>query len=87
LALQLLLYVKEHEPAAALKAGDGLDFYRIIAAEAPKYLNDGGALVLEIGAGQAQDVMKLLDTGGFTQIKCKKDYQKRDRIVTAFKGR
>ena len=83
----LLPDVKEYEPAAALKAGDGLDFYRIIAAEAPKHLAENGALVLEIGARQAQDVMELLEAGGFTKIECKKDYQKRDRIVTALKGR
>ena len=79
--------VKNHEPAEALKAGDGLEFYRIIAKEAPEYLNEGGALVLEIGAGQTQDVTRLLENGGFTNIDCKKDYQGRDRIVTAFKGR
>ena len=84
---KLLNDVKNYEPAGALKAGDGLEFYRIIAKDAPEHLNEGGALVLEIGAGQAHDVMELLGKGGFTQIDCKKDYQGRDRIVTAIKGR
>ncbi len=79
--------VKNYEPSGALKSGDGLEFYRIIAKDAPEYLNEGGALVLEIGAGQGQDVIRLLESGGFIQIDCKKDYQGRDRIVAAVKGR
>ena len=39
--------------------------------------------MLEIGAEQAEDVTKLLQKGGFMDIEVKKDYQGRDRIVTA----
>jgi len=75
--------VKNFEPELALKVSDGLEFYRRLAKQAPQYLNGGGALVLEIGAEQAEDVEKLLNTGRFSDIETKKDYQERDRIVTA----
>jgi release factor glutamine methyltransferase len=69
----------------ALKAGDGLNYYRVLASGAGRYLNPNGALVLEIGCGQATDVTALLRNGGFDGIQVKKDYSGRDRIVTARK--
>jgi release factor glutamine methyltransferase len=77
--------VKDFEPALALFCSDGLNFYRIIAQRASDKLLCGGALVLEIGADQAQDVTALLTQSGFKAVECKKDYQDRDRIVTAYK--
>jgi release factor glutamine methyltransferase len=53
--------VREHDPRHALDGGaDGLSAYRAIAADAPRLLAPGGHLVLEIGAGQQQDVELLL---------------------------
>jgi len=75
--------VREYEPRIALAAGDGLDYYRIIARDAGRHIKPGGALVLEIGATQAADVTALLAGAGFTEINVKKDYAGRDRIVTA----
>ena len=75
--------VRLYEPCMALVAGDGLDFYRIIADEAKRFLNDSGALVLEIGAEQGMDVTGLLQAGGYNSVTCEKDYAGRDRIVTA----
>ena len=50
-----------HEPVLALDGGaDGLDFYRRIAAEAPAHLEEGGSIYLEVGMGEAQDVLALL---------------------------
>ncbi len=77
--------VKEYEPKLALVAGDGLDFYRNIAKNTMRYINPGGALVLEIGASQAEQVMHMLKANGFIDIVCKKDYEGRDRIVAARK--
>ena len=52
--------VKDFEPRSALDGGkDGLDFYRIIAKEAPKYLARGGMLMMEVGKGQAEEVVKM----------------------------
>ncbi|MBE5776131.1 MAG: peptide chain release factor N(5)-glutamine methyltransferase [Clostridiales bacterium] len=49
------------EPRMALAGGgDGLDFYRRIAKEAPLHLNENGWLCLEIGDTQGRDVMALL---------------------------
>jgi len=49
------------EPALALEGGeDGLDIYRRIAADVPAHLNSGGMLLLEVGEGEAQDVLKLV---------------------------
>lgn len=76
--------VRLYEPKIALLAGNGLDFFRIIAGRAARYLNPKGALVLEIGANQADGVMELLSKGGFFGISTKKDYSGRDRIVTAY---
>ncbi len=71
------------EPKLALTAGDGLDFYRIIAAGSMQFIAPGGALVLEIGADQGEDVTVLLQTNGFRDVTIKKDYAGRDRIVSA----
>ena len=50
------------EPAMALSGGDdGLDFYRRIAEGVSRHLTPGGALYLEVGAGQAGDVRALLE--------------------------
>lgn len=59
--------VKDYEPRAALDGGiDGLDFYKIIASEYKKYLNEGGVLLLEIGKGQKEEMEKLFPGCAFT---------------------
>lgn len=56
------------EPANALYGGvDGLDFYRRIARDYAQRLNDGGALALEVGIYQAEEVAKML--GGARIVK------------------
>ncbi len=53
--------VADFEPIIALDGGaDGLDYYRDITANANKYLNDGGYLVLEVGINQAEIVADML---------------------------
>ncbi len=48
------------EPNLALFGGeDGLDVYRSIAAAYREHLNDGGALLLEIGSTQAESAASL----------------------------
>ncbi|MBR6472414.1 MAG: peptide chain release factor N(5)-glutamine methyltransferase [Firmicutes bacterium] len=77
--------VKDHEPMAALDGGeDGLDFYRIIAAEAPAHLKPSGYLLLEIGYDQGETVPGLLEqTGAFRDVKVIKDLSGNDRVVIA----
>ena len=49
--------VRDYEPAPALFAGvDGLDVIRALLPAASDVLRAGGAIVMEIGAGQAEDV-------------------------------
>ena len=61
--------VKDHEPRLALDGGaDGLDFYRIIAAEAGKYLARDGMLIMEVGEGEAQEVAKLFKGYAYSMI-------------------
>ena len=74
--------VVDHEPIMALDGGeDGLDFYREIISEAPKYLNAGGKLYFEIGYNQAEAVSNLMKSG-FKDIQVYKDYGDNDRVVT-----
>lgn len=57
------------EPLHALASGiDGLDDVRHIAAEAPRYLKNGGWILLEHGHEQAEPVAKLLQQAGFIEI-------------------
>jgi release factor glutamine methyltransferase len=64
-AASLAADVAEYEPRLALFAGvDGLDAYRAIAAGTPPLLKRDGALVLEVGAGQSDDVTRLLRSVG-----------------------
>jgi release factor glutamine methyltransferase len=58
--------VRDWDPAAALDGGpDGLEFYRRIFVEAPPLLKDGACLVLEVGDGQAEEVLELGRRAGF----------------------
>jgi release factor glutamine methyltransferase len=53
--------VVAHEPLLALFAGsNGLEFYRRLAADAPRVLAPDGWLLMELGAGQAEAVGELL---------------------------
>jgi release factor glutamine methyltransferase len=59
--------VRDFEPRAALDGGnDGLDAYRAIAADAERLLAPGGALVLELGIGQADMVAGVLSATGLS---------------------
>ena len=61
--------VRDYEPHLALDGGaDGLDMYRKIAEETTKYLNRGGMLIMEVGAGQAQDVVKMFKHCAYAMI-------------------
>ena len=72
--------VREHEPMIALSGGtDGLDFYRILAEEAPKHLNCGGRLMMEIGYDQGETVPELMKDLGETRVM--KDLNGLDRVV------
>lgn len=70
------------EPHLALDGGaDGLDFYRLLALTVPEKLQKGGLLLLEIGCDQCGAVCKILNKGGFTDLRFGKDYGANDRWV------
>ena len=59
--LALLQREVGYEPTLALDGGaDGLDFYRRIAEGAADHLRPSGSIYLEVGLGQARDVLELL---------------------------
>lgn len=66
--------VKIFEPRTALDGGlDGLDCYRNIAKDAVRFLKDEGYLVLEIGQGQENDVVKIFTNNKLNFINSRKD--------------
>lgn len=74
--------VKDYEPRIALDGGgDGLMFYRRIAALAPRILKRGGMLCFEIGFNQAASVSEIM-RGEFTDITVIKDLCGNDRVVS-----
>ena len=74
--------VKDYEPHMALDGGeDGLDFYRNLAGEWKNALSVGGKIFLEVGIGQADDVLRLLRTQGFGDLEITKDLNGIPRVV------
>ncbi len=75
------------EPRAALDGGcDGLDFYRRIAEEGPRYLRPGGALAVEIGAGTGAAVLALFKrAAAYTEEQIYRDYSGNERVFLASK--
>jgi len=74
------------EPALALDGGaDGLALVRRLVAAAPALLEPGGALVLEIGAGQAAATAELLGAAAFSDIRTRRDLGGIDRVVSGVK--
>lgn len=80
--------VRNHEPAMALTDGaDGLNAYRSIAKGAPRHLDPGGRLLVEIGSTQAEPVRDILASAGFVDITVLPDLDRRDRVVVARNGK
>lgn len=79
---KLMPEVKAYEPSLALLAGeDGLSVYRRLVAEAPRYLNSSGWLLVEIGCEQAQAVSQLFEEAGFQDVRVICDLAGLDRVV------
>lgn len=83
----LMEEVRLYEPHAALDGGeDGLFFYRKIAEGAKEHLVNGGALILEIGYDQGEDVSRILKKEGYGHIRVLKDYSGNERVVKCLKS-
>lgn len=75
--------IKDYEPAGALCGGpDGLSLLRRLVKAAPGWLEVGGVLALEVGAGQAERVGKGLGAYGFADVRLDRDYGGIERVVS-----
>lgn len=78
--------VVNHEPHLALDGGDdGLRDIRYLVETSPQYLTSGGILLMEIMAGQAQEVIKLLQRSDYYGVKSCYDLNDIERFVIAYR--
>jgi release factor glutamine methyltransferase len=81
---ELMRDVRDFEPAGALFGGpDGLAVIRTLIPDAIRALSAGGVILMEIGAGQADRVVDLLDRAGFEGITARRDLAGIERMVEA----
>lgn len=74
--------IRDFEPRIALAGGsDGLDFYRRIAAGACDHLAPDGVVMVEVGAGQGDDVAAVFLAEGFDDIAIINDLAGIPRVV------
>ena len=74
------------EPRLALDGGeDGLNFYRRIISESPRFLAESGILAVEIGINQASAVKNLFEAANFFDVEIFKDLAGLERIVAGKK--
>ncbi|WP_333648931.1 peptide chain release factor N(5)-glutamine methyltransferase [Candidatus Binatus sp.] len=82
--------VRGYEPRVALRAGaGGLDILRRIAAGVPQHqhLASDGELIVEVGAGQAAAVAKLVEEAGLRVVSVINDFAGHPRVVRARRSR
>lgn len=76
--------VRDFEPRSSLvdEHGEGTSFRRI-SDLAQSLLKKGGAVFVEVGAGQANMVKNIFESSGFIRIRSRKDYAGIERVVSA----
>lgn len=73
------------EPKEALISGKvGTEFYEKITQWAKKYLKEDGFVAYEVGIGQAEKVIEILNLNGFKSNIKVKDLQGIDRVVIGY---
>ena len=78
----LMPEVSSHEPHLALDGGpDGLHFYRRLAKEGASYLGHEGVLILEAGAGQAEAIMSIFVSEGWSDVERIRDAAGWERVL------
>jgi len=77
--------VVDYEPSSALYVQDNkaLIFYEKIAKLALKCLNFGGRLYFEINESKGKEVVELLESLNFEQIRMHKDLNNKNRFITS----
>jgi release factor glutamine methyltransferase len=84
---ELATEVREHEPKRALVGGDkGTEFIEKLIRRSHGFLRSGGRLVMEIGAGQKDDVRSLFGDG-WDEIEFTRDLAGVPRVVAARRRR
>lgn len=71
------------EPDTALYTKDekGLEFYEKIIKDAPKFLNENGYLLFELGINESLEVAQMMKNTGFKNIRIVKDPANIDRVI------
>ena len=83
---QLAPEVRDYEPRLALDGGmDGLGIIRRLTAQLCDHLHKGGFAALEVGAGQAGAVAKLLLAAGLADVEVLPDYAGIARVVIGWR--
>jgi len=78
--------VKDFEPRIALTdGGDGLSIIKTIVRQSPKFLRSGGNLLIEIGIGQAENVLAFIDERWWKKVEILDDFREIPRMVYAEK--
>jgi release factor glutamine methyltransferase len=78
--------VRDFDPSGALDGGaDGLDFYRLLATQAARFLKFNGKIMVEFGDGQADAIKKIFENEKWIVEAVKEDYSQRARILIAKK--
>jgi release factor glutamine methyltransferase len=84
---ELATEVRDHEPKRALVGGDkGTEFIEKLIRRSHGFLRSGGRLVMEIGAGQKDDVRSLFGDG-WDEIEFTRDLAGVPRVVAARRHR
>jgi release factor glutamine methyltransferase len=79
--------VRDFDPRGALDGGsDGLDFHRAIAAATPALLAPDGTLIVELGAGQAEQVAALFAAAGLAPSAARPDLMGVPRALVAHRA-
>jgi release factor glutamine methyltransferase len=74
--------VRLFEPQSAVSdREDGFKYYRRLAQIAPLLLRPNGAVVMEVGAGQAEQVEDLFKESGFAGLQVIPDLQEVPRVI------
>lgn len=84
---RLMPEVADHEPLSALDGGkDGFDAYRAVLPCIAALVSPGGAAVLELGAGQADSVMRLARDAGLADVAMQHDLAGVRRALVVGRG-
>jgi release factor glutamine methyltransferase len=76
--------VSKYEPHTALFGGkDGMDFYKVLAAEGKNILKPGGRIYGEIGCGQGEKTAEIFQEAQWENVRVFPDLAGRSRLISA----